>query len=124
MTQPKVLEKLQELQRIVGHEYADALGAAIAQLTALRESLAKSATGRTVAGPSTVLEEVAARHGCTVEDLLSSCRLRRFVKARAEVAKVLRGEPYKLSLSEIGRLLGGRDHATVMNYLRRDKNEI
>jgi chromosomal replication initiation ATPase DnaA len=42
----------------------------------------------------------------------------RLVKIRRTIATELRGEPFKLSLPEIGRALGGRHHSTVLWLLR------
>lgn len=60
-----------------------------------------------------ILAQVAYRHGLTVEELEGPCREARFVSARVEaVAALRRGE---LSMGEIGKLLGGRHHTTIMH---------
>lgn len=67
------------------------------------------------------LQEAAARlHGITVEQLRGPSRIAKSVRAR-QMAILLTRETTSLSLPEIGRLFGGRDHSTIHNSLRRAK---
>ena len=66
---------------------------------------------------SDILLEVADRHGVTVDELTGPRRLRHIVRARHEaMAETWRRTP--LSKCEIGRRMGGRDHATVIHGIR------
>ena len=63
-----------------------------------------------------VIHEVAARHGVTVEALLGRRKYSPLPAARRAVCMRLREAG--LSLPAIGRQLGGRDHTTILSYLR------
>ena len=61
-----------------------------------------------------ILEDCAALFGVTRDELISSSRTRRIAEARQTAAWVLRRAYPSLSLEEIGRVLGGRDHTTII----------
>lgn len=65
-----------------------------------------------------ILHEVAEKHGLGVMDLISSSRSRNVVFARQEAIFRLRMET-SLSLPQIGRRLGGKDHTTVLHSIKR-----
>lgn len=67
--------------------------------------------------PAEVLASVAERTGVPVETLRGKQRTRYVCRARAEAMHLLRG--LGMSMSEIGAMLGGRDHATVIYGLFR-----
>src|SRR6476661_6631128 len=46
-------------------------------------------------------------------EVIGQKRYPRLVRARTILARELRGEPFRLSLPEIGRELGGRHHTTI-----------
>lgn len=60
----------------------------------------------------------ATKHGITPADLCGPSRSARIVRAR-QIAMLLTRELTSLSLPEIGRRFGGRDHSTVHSALRR-----
>ena len=66
----------------------------------------------------TVLHEVAVAHDLSVADMLSGRRLRHHAYARFHAAARLRDET-RLSLPQIGRRLGGRDHSTAIHAIKR-----
>ena len=73
-----------------------------------------------------IIHEAADRHGVTVNEIVAPAtrgvggRGDRVVQAaRQDVAVELREQGWPLK--RIGRLLGGRDHATVHNILKRAK---
>lgn len=72
---------------------------------------------RNVATARDVLRLIAQAHGLTSADVTGSCRLRTVVPVRHMAAWILvhRG---RLSRTQIGRLLGGRDHSTVINSVK------
>jgi chromosomal replication initiator protein len=74
-----------------------------------------------VSKPSTVEEiqqQVAAAFGISRAELVGSGRAATPLRAR-QIAILLTREATDLSLPQIGRLYGGRDHSTVLNSLRR-----
>jgi chromosomal replication initiator protein len=72
--------------------------------------------------PETPVEEiqqhVATAFGISRAELIGSSRAAGPLRAR-QVAILLTRESTGLSLPQIGRLYGGRDHSTVLNSLRR-----
>lgn len=65
-----------------------------------------------------IVRQVAQKHGVSVKDVYSVRRDRPSVAARHEAMYRLREET-TLSLPQIGRLLGGRDHTTVLHGIRK-----
>lgn len=65
------------------------------------------------------LETAATLFGVSVGAIVGSSKDRRIVRARFAVAFALRRCRPDLSLVEIGRALGGRDHSTVANAVER-----
>lgn len=59
-------------------------------------------------------------HGVSVRVMISKIREERIVKARYHLMSILRGMGY--SYQYIGDLLGGRNHATILNGVRNHKN--
>lgn len=67
-----------------------------------------------------ILAAVACCHGLAVSDLTGPSRRPHVVAARQEAMRRLRAEAWRrFSMPEIGRMLGGRDHTTVLHGLRR-----
>lgn len=64
-----------------------------------------------------ILKGIASAHGITYDDLIGSSRKKYIVGARTEAIKQLRKDG--LSLSEIARLLGDKDHTTIMYHLKK-----
>lgn len=64
-----------------------------------------------------IKKDVCKNFGISIEDLEGRSRLRSLVMARKLFAFRARNEAY-CSLSEIGILLGGRDHTSIMHYLK------
>jgi len=56
-------------------------------------------------------------------EVVGQKRYPRLVRARTILARELRGEPFRLSLPEIGRELGGRHHTTILSLLRGGKGK-
>jgi chromosomal replication initiator protein len=79
-------------------------------------------TGKARTAQATSVEEiqqqVAERFGISRAELIGSSRAATPLRAR-QVAIYLTRELTDLSLPQIGRLYGGRDHTTVLNSLRR-----
>jgi chromosomal replication initiator protein len=65
-----------------------------------------------------IQQQVAERFGISRAELIGSSRAATPLRAR-QVAIYLTREMTDLSLPQIGRLYGGRDHSTVINSLRR-----
>ena len=66
-----------------------------------------------------IIREVAERHGVTLADVLGHCRERRVMRARHEAVLAVRQARPRMSLPELGRVFGGRDHTTILNSLDR-----
>jgi chromosomal replication initiator protein len=65
-----------------------------------------------------ILREVAQQYGVSVEDIISARRHQKVVRPRQIVMYRLCYET-DWSLPRIGRLLGDRDHTTVLNGRRK-----
>jgi len=81
--------------------------------------------GRTARATSVeeIQQQVAERFGISRAELIGSSRAATPLRAR-QVAIFLTRELTDLSLPQIGRLYGGRDHSTVLNSLRRVETGI
>lgn len=73
--------------------------------------------GRRVTGRE-ILAHVASRHGLTVEEMLAACRKQKLAHARQEAMWEIR-QRTKLSLPQIARLMGLKDHTTICHGLKR-----
>lgn len=65
-----------------------------------------------------VITMTARAFGLTYADIVGQSRVRRIVSVRHMVAWILHRRG-RLSLSQIGREMGGRDHSTAINSVRR-----
>ena len=70
-----------------------------------------------------IQQQVATSFGISRAELVGSSRAATPLRAR-QVAILLTRELTELSLPQIGRLYGGRDHSTVLNALRRIETTI
>lgn len=64
-----------------------------------------------------ILREVAHKHKMTVQNLKSASRTKEYVEARQEAAYRIQKE-LKFSLTQIGRVLGKRDHTTILHAIK------
>ena len=71
-----------------------------------------------------IVRQTAAKHRLTVAQLLGPCRERKYVRPRQEAMYRVFTECKHVSLPETGRLLGGRDHTTVLHGIRRHCERI
>lgn len=66
-----------------------------------------------------IIGQIAAIHGTTARAILGRARPRYIIKARfAAIYAVHQAKPH-LSLPQLGRIFGGRDHTTILNALKR-----
>lgn len=70
-----------------------------------------------------IQEQVASAYGISRAELIGTTRAATPLRAR-QVAMLLTREVTDLSLPQIGRLYGGRDHSTVLNALRRAESNL
>ena len=70
-----------------------------------------------------IQEKVAETFGISRAELVGTSRAARPLRAR-QVAIFLTREMTDLSLPQIGRLYGGRDHSTILNSLRRVESSL
>jgi chromosomal replication initiator protein len=75
------------------------------------------------AGVERIVARVAAAFGVKPRELLGPSRLRAVLVPR-QVAMYLAREAAKLSLPQIGRQFGGRDHTTVLHAVRTIRNAL
>ncbi len=73
--------------------------------------------------PETILKSVATYYNVTDEDLKGKQRDKRVIVPRQVAIYLLRAET-ELSLVEIGKHLGGRDHSTVLHSLEKMEAEL
>lgn len=71
------------------------------------------------AAPKGMVCRIARRHGLTRADLTGPSRLRTIVRVRMLAMAVLARRFPDMSLKQIGRHFGGRDHTTVLHALRK-----
>lgn len=78
---------------------------------------------KTVISGDEIVQRTAAAFGLTVEQLRSPCRLRKFTEPRFAAYWLLRKHltsgGRQRSFPEIGRMLGGKDHSSVMHGIDR-----
>lgn len=71
----------------------------------------------------TLLEAVAADYGLTPDDLTGPCRMHRIAHPRQELMWLLYRQG-NMSLPQIGRFLGGRNHTTIKHGVERHQERI
>jgi chromosomal replication initiator protein len=70
-----------------------------------------------------ILREVCASHGVTLDQLISHNRSKKFIDARMLAYYRLHKE-LGLSLPQIGRYIGDRDHSTVFYGIKRYESNL
>ena len=73
--------------------------------------------------PPTVMDLVTKRFGVSADELLGTSRRKRIVRAR-HVAMYILHEELNMKDTEIGRLLGGRAHSTIISAVGKMNYEI
>ena len=84
----------------------------------IAEVIPRSSRSATATSVEEIQQQVAERFGISRAELIGTSRAATPLRAR-QVAIYLTRELTDLSLPQIGRLYGGRDHSTVLNSLRR-----
>ncbi len=88
-----------------------------------RDTLVDLVGRRAHISPSQVIETVAKYYNISVQEIVSSSRSKELVQPR-QVAMYLVRQETDASLPEIGALLGGRDHSTVIHGVERVKERL
>jgi len=83
-------------------------------ITALLGNINENEAPRRLVKPKEIISAVAAHFNIKVSELLGARRLKQVALARQILMYLLRTD-LKLPLMEVGRLLGGRDHTTVIH---------
>jgi chromosomal replication initiation ATPase DnaA len=101
-----------------------------AEITALKRLVGKLAKVRKATPPSPdealkaapILDRAARMHGCTVAEICGSRGSKRTILARAEAAH----ECQRAGISSVatGRVLGGRNHSTVLHLAARHRERL
>ena len=68
------------------------------------------------------IEAIAKEHCFTVEDILGPRKFKHLVTVRRKCIVMLREKGY--STTEIGRIMGGRDHSTICHALQKSRAEV
>ena len=89
----------------------------------ISEVLPASPQSRRGAGVEDIQAATAASFGLSRAELIAPGRAATPLRAR-QVAILLTREMTDLSLPQIGRLFGGRDHSTILNAIRRAESEV
>lgn len=108
------------LNRIIA--YADLSGAALTP-DLVEVALADLIPSRNDIQPNHVVDLVARKFGLTAEKLLGRDRTKEVALPR-QIAMYLLREEAKISFPQIGEVLGGRDHSTVMSAYEKIKEQI
>jgi chromosomal replication initiator protein len=113
----KVQSNIRELEgtlnRVVAHAALNQQPVTLETAAAALADVIVDATRRAVR-PETILEAITRYYNVSLPDLQSKARDKRVVGPR-QVAMFLLRDETGLSLNDIGSLLGGRDHTTVMH---------
>ncbi len=88
-----------------------------------RDTLADLVGRRAHISPSQVIETVAKYYSISVPEMVSPSRNRELVQPR-QIAMYLIRQETDASLPEIGSLLGGRDHTTIIHGVERVKDRL
>ncbi len=107
------------LNRIIA--YADLSGASLTP-NLVEVALADLMPSRGDIGADTIVTEVADYYKLTVEKLLGRDRTKEVAHPR-QIAMYLLREEAKISFPQIGEVLGGRDHSTVMSAIEKIKTQ-
>jgi chromosomal replication initiator protein len=108
------------LNRIIA--FADLSGSALTP-SLVEMALADLLPMRGDVEPARVVDLVARKFNLTVEKLLSRDRTKDVAHPR-QIAMYLLREEAKISFPQIGEVLGGRDHSTVMSAIEKIKDQI
>lgn len=73
--------------------------------------------------PGVIITNVAKLYNVSVQDITGTSRKKEIVNARHLIMYILK-QIFNMSYKEIGLLLGGRDHTTVMNGVEKTKELI
>jgi chromosomal replication initiator protein len=88
-----------------------------------RDTLVDLVGRRTHITPSQVIETISKYYNLSLQELVSASRNKELVQPR-QVAMYLIRQETDASLPEIGGLLGGRDHTTVIHGIERVKERL
>ncbi|MBE0669667.1 MAG: chromosomal replication initiator protein DnaA [Anaerolineales bacterium] len=108
------------LNRIIA--FADLSGSALTP-SLVEVALADLMPSRGDIEPSHVVDLVARKYNLTAEKLLGRDRTKEVAYPR-QIAMYLLREEAKISFPQIGEVLGGRDHSTVMSAIEKIKEQI
>lgn len=121
------MPRLRQFVRIQDFQFQAVMRAELAELAAergktlqprRRDILSIEPSAVPLVEPAKIIAEVCNKHNVTRGELLGPQRQARIVRAREEVAYRMKRET-RLSLLQIGRKLGGKDHTTVLVAIRR-----
>lgn len=118
--QSNVRELEGALNRLIA---SSALTGRVLNIQLARDTLADLVGKRSNITPSQVIETVSKHYSLSVPEIVSAGRSKELVLPR-QIAMFLIRQETDASLPEIGGLLGGRDHTTVMHGIERIKDRL
>lgn len=85
--------------------------------TGLDQRIGKNMNEETEQKAKQIILDVSTRHGVSFEQVIGPQRFKKLIPPRVEIAVLLRA--MDISLEKIGKLMGDRDHTSIMFYLRK-----
>ncbi len=120
--QKNVRELEGSLNRVVA--YSDLLNVPVTLELAARHLADLTAdTARHAIEPERIIEEASHHYRVSIDELLGRSRTKNIALARQVIMYLLMYE-LEMSPTQVGRLLGGRDHATVIHGAGKINGEI
>ena len=121
--QSNIRELEGSLNRVMAYAQLHRSALTVDLAAAALQAVSPAQSGRSSPRPDEVLQAVCRYHGVSLADLRGKQRDKRIVGPRQLAMFLLRDDAH-LSTPEIGRLLGGRDHTTVMHGAHKISAEL
>jgi chromosomal replication initiator protein len=112
--QSSIRELEGSLNRVLAYAQLHRASLSMDLAAAALQAVSHTRPGRAAPRPDAILQAISRYYGVSLGDLRGKQRDRRIVGPR-QLAMFLMRDDARLSTPEIGRLLGGRDHTTVMH---------
>lgn len=71
-----------------------------------------------------IIVDVANKHNVPFKTMMGKCRIKQYVIARHEAIYRIYTELEEMSLPRIARIMGGRDHTTILNAINRHQERM
>src|SRR5204862_4826249 len=121
--QSNIRELEGSLNRVMAYAQLHRSALTVDLAAAALQAVSPAQSGRSNPRPDEVLQAISRYYGVSLADLRGKQRDKRIVGPR-QLAMFLLRDDSRLSTPEIGRLLGGRDHTTVMHGAHKISAEL